>query len=73
MFLWPFQKVKKKKRKGEGSVPWTGVRVQRFLEAHQDEGDCQKDSLSCVQELENVINEQQAHVDQDTGHLHDLS
>jgi hypothetical protein len=60
----------REKRRERGSVPWTGVGVQRLLQAHQDEGDYRLGLLGCLHKLGNVLNGQQAHVDQDAGHPH---
>jgi hypothetical protein len=70
MFFTAVSKGEVKKR--GGSVPSTGDGFQCILQGLQDESDLQKDSLSCLRELGIVLNGQQAQVDQDASHLHDL-
>jgi hypothetical protein len=40
MFFTAISKGGVKKGKAGGSVPWTSVGVQHFLQGFQDEGDC---------------------------------
>jgi hypothetical protein len=46
--------------KGEIKKGKEGAQFHGPVQSLQDEGDCQKDSLSCLWELGNVLNKQQA-------------
>jgi hypothetical protein len=63
--------VKQKKRE-RGSIPWTGVGVQCFLQEFQDKGDRREGIVSYLWKLGDVLNRQQAQDDQDISHLYEL-
>jgi hypothetical protein len=56
------------KKRERGSIPWTGARVQHFLQAFQDKGDHWEGILRYLQKLGDVLNRWQAQVNQDTGY-----
>jgi hypothetical protein len=60
------------KKREWGLIPRTDARVQSFLQAFQDKGNRQEGILSCLQMLGDVLNKQQAQVDQDTGYPYEL-
>jgi hypothetical protein len=71
-FLQSSLETKQEKNREQGSIPWTGVGVQCFLEAFQDKGDQWEGILRCLRKLGDVLNRRQAQVDQDTSYLYEL-
>jgi hypothetical protein len=58
------------RRPFRSSAPQISAGGQCFLQVFQNEGDCRQDSPSCLWELRNVFNGQQAQVDQDIDRYH---
>jgi hypothetical protein len=69
-----YNRFKRQRRKGGkgGLVPRGGAKVQRSLEAFQDESDRDEGISNCLWKLRDVIDRRQALVDEDVGYPHEL-